>query len=143
MSILNSISKAEEFVTRDSAYRQEKEIYVYQIKLSNSSQVLQQCLEFVKRDSHRQKEYIILFNAKYLKLSKDTLDNLNLVFSNYKQLLFSKKLYKFAIRIKSFYTHRKLVGLFDKLFDESKVSRKKYNYFSRETPEQVLDWLTK
>lgn len=142
MSTFDAFSKAEELITRYPVEKDGKKIYVYELKLSNASEVLAQGLKVISNDSSRLKDFVVIFNAKHLKTEKETIKTTETILDQYKDLLFSPKLRKFAIIVKSFISHRALIDEFDRLFLKYKVDRKKYNYFSLKNADQVIDWLT-
>ncbi|MCD4827844.1 MAG: hypothetical protein K8R90_00240 [Candidatus Cloacimonetes bacterium] len=141
MAIRDAFASAEESVTRYPIAYQKEKIYVYELKLSNAEEVLRQCLALVQRDATRQKRFVLVFNAKHVKSTTVGLMKLKKILDDYKDLLFSDRLLKFAIIVKSFILHRRVIGMFDDIFDEAGVSRSKYNYFTMKDKDKMLQWL--
>ncbi len=143
MPIWDKFEQAEESVSREIVIYKKKKVFLYNVRISNESKVLKQCLEFVQNDAKRSARYFIVFNAKFLKTDTSNLMELHNVINEYKKMLFSSRLEKFALIIKSFTSHRRVITLFDDIFDENKISRKKYNYFSLVKKDNYLEWLLK
>ncbi|GEM_PF-3422435 len=141
MAISDAFSEAEESVVRYSVTQGAEKIVVYELKLSNAEEVLRQCLDFIHKDSAGQKRFILIFNAKHVKANTVGIIKLKTILKDYSELLFSARLHKFAIMIKSFTLHRNVVGMFDEIFDQAGFGREKYNYFSMKDKDEVLQWL--
>jgi len=141
MAMQDAFENAEQSVVRYSITYKKDKIHVYEIKLSNAEDVLRQCLEHVKNDVARESSFILIFNAKHVKAETVSLMKLKKILEDYSDLLFSKRLFKFAIMVKSFIIHRRVVGMFDEIFDAAAMSRDKYNYFSMKDKDKILQWL--
>ena len=144
MSSFDAFTQAEETVSREIVYigkKKDKELYVYTLKLSNAESVVRQCFDFIKEDSLNTRQFTIIFNAKHVKPQTVPLMALEKLLADYKTLLFNAKLYRFVIIIKNFTTHRRVIGLFDRIFDEAKMSRSKYNYFPLKDKDKIMNWL--
>ncbi len=143
MPIWDKFEQAEESVSREIVIYKKHKVFLYNVRISNESKVLKQCLDFVQNDAKKSGRYFIVFNAKFVKTDTTNLMGLHSVINEYKKMLFSSRLEKFALIIKSFTSHRRVITLFDDIFDENKVSRKKYNYFSIAKKDNYLEWLLK
>jgi hypothetical protein len=142
MAIWDTFDKAEESVSREIITFKNKPAFVYEIKLSNAEPVLRQCLDFIVQDSKKTDGYFIIFNAKHSRGKTVNVMALRKVLEDYQALLFSPKLLKFSIAVKSFITQRSVIDLFDRIFDAAKMSRTKYNYFSEQKHRQeMVEWL--
>ena len=141
MAMQDAFEDAEQSVLRYSLEFGGKSIHVYEIKLSNAEDVLRQCLSFVQKQVAHEKQYILMFNAKHVKPQHSNLMRMKKILNDHTDLLFSPKLTKFAIMVKSFITNRRVIEVFDEIFDEAGMSRDKYNYFSVQDKEKVLQWL--
>ncbi len=141
MPLQDIFEKAEESVVRYPVEINNRTVYVYELKLSNAEPVLKQCLDFILQDSAQFRQILMVFNAKHVNSRQTNLFKIAKVLDDYKELLFSNKLLRFAIVVKSFILHRRIISLFDRLFDENKVSRQKYTYFSEKHKDRVKPWL--
>ncbi len=141
MPLQEMFEKAEESVVRYPVEINKKTIYVYELKLSNAEPVLKQCLDFILEDSTKFRHILMVFNAKHVNSRQTNLFKIAKILDEYKDLLFSDKLSRFAIVIKSFILHRRIIALFDRLFDDNGVSRQKYTYFSEKHKDRIKPWL--
>ncbi len=143
MPLQDIFDKAEESVARYPLQLGKETVQVYELKLSNAEPVLKQCLEFIVNDSRSFRSFLLVFNAKHVNSRQTNLYKIAKVLDEYKQLLFSKKLVRFAIVVKSFISHRRVIDLFDRLFDENGFSRSKYTYFSEKHKDRIEPWLVR
>ncbi len=141
MPLQEIFEKAEESVVRYPIEVNNKTIYVYELKLSNAEPVLKQCLDFIVQDSAQFRNILMVFNARHVNSRQTNLFKIAKILDEYKDLLFSSKLKRFAIVVKSFILHRRIISLFDRLFDDNGVNRQKYTYFSDKHKDRVKPWL--
>jgi hypothetical protein len=142
MAIWDTFDKAEESVSRESITFKGKPAFLYELKLSNAEPVLRQCLDFIVQDSKKTDAFFMIFNAKHSKGKTVNVMALRKIMADYQDLLFSAKLLRFAIAVKSFILQRQVIDLFDALFDSAKMSRTKYNYFSEQkSRDEMQKWL--
>jgi len=146
MSIHDIFAQAEESVSRETykfGKKQDVLINVYTLKLSNSDNVIRQCFDWIIKDCKRSKrKFIIIFNVKHVESKTTQLMGLDKLLRTYQSLLFSSRLYKFGILVKDFAAHRRVIGVFDKVFDEAKQKRK-YTYFQVKEKDKLLEWLVR
>ena len=137
-----NFNKAEESVTRATVPYKKKSAFVYEVKLSNAEPVLRQCLDFVKQDAAGCESYFLVFDAHHSHGKTVGIMALRNILNDYQDILFSAKLVKFAILVKSFILQRGVISLFDDLFDAAKMNRTKYSYFSeKKARDEMMQWL--
>ncbi len=141
MSIIDKLSESEKTLKVYSVDNNGKQFIVYEVRFSNNKGIAKSSLEFIKKDFVKYKNVVIIFNAKYIDSSTTFAKSLYTDLKEYRNVFFDKRVYKFAVIVKGFVKHRMVIGAFDLLFQDSKESIKKFNYFSNQKKDDILKWL--
>lgn len=141
MSLLDSFDKAESSVSKYQLEGEKRTYIVYEIKISASLKIMKGRMNYIVEDSKNKNKFIIIFNSQFFSPKATTVMKLSKFFKNYTDLLFNKNLFRFVIKVKSFVAQRRLIEMFDRIFDENNISRNKYNYFSDKQQNKMIDWL--
>ncbi len=141
MSIIDKLNESEKTLKVYSVENDGKQFIVYEVRFSNNKSIAKSSLEFIKKDFVKYKNVVIIFNAKYINSSTTFAKSLYEDLKQYRDVFFSKRVYKFAVIVKGFVKHRMVIRAFDLLFQDSKESIKKFNYFSTQKKDDIIKWL--